>query len=112
MIPMEQLIEHVRERPPMFLLDGSFRDYVVYFAGVDMASHVLDGFSEWIATTRLDGHGANLIWPVLVIRVAGIEPTSSGYWRDLAPEDDALATDTFFELLTGLLAERARPGND
>jgi hypothetical protein len=103
MSPIEKIIEVARDRPHAVLLDGSFRDYVAFFSGGNVAAGWLHDFSSWIAA-RHGGYGANLVWPVIVMREAGIEPPASRYWRDLTPADDARVVATFFELLAGFLA--------
>jgi hypothetical protein len=62
-----------------------------------------EGWREWLAD-RL-GHSHNLVWPLLVVRIALPESTG-GPW-DLAPEDDTRAVEVMFSLLDEFLAERA-----
>jgi hypothetical protein len=105
MTPIEKIVELARRRPHAAMLDGSFRDYVVFFFAGNLAAGWLHDFSPWIAA-RHGGYGANLVWPILVLREAGIETPPAG-WRNLTPDDDVRAVATFFDLLTEFLAEPA-----
>jgi len=92
-------LRHARERPSMLGLDGSFGEYVAFLNGLDMGAggRVLEGFGEWAA--RRTGHrGWDLVWPLLVLREAGVDQPADT-WHGLAAEDDARAVVTLLELL-------------
>ncbi len=97
---------HARKQPSDFGLDGSFGEYVAFLNGLDMGAggRVLDGFGEWVSR-RADHEGWDLIWPLLVLREAGVEP-SAGAWHRLAAAEDDRAVVALFLLLGEFVRER------
>jgi hypothetical protein len=104
---IKTFLRHARKRPSMLGLDGSFGEYVAFLNGLDMGAggRVLEGFGEWVA--RRSGYeGWNLVWPLLVLREAGIDQSADA-WHWLTAEDEAPAVTMLFELLS----EFARDGS-
>ncbi|MEV6601980.1 hypothetical protein AB0M36_34770 [Actinoplanes sp. NPDC051346] len=91
-------------RPGMVGLDGSFREYAAFISGFYMGlrKNFSEGFSEWIAY-RSDAGGWNLVWPVLVLREAGLKSWNENQWHALGREDDARAVATLIVLLQEFL---------
>jgi hypothetical protein len=87
---------------PGFLTLASYLEGYMGHAG-RYGDSAFDDWHVWLAD-RL-GHSHNLIWPLLVVRIA-LVGSVDGPW-DLAPEDDAKAVETMFSLLDEFLAERA-----
>lgn len=85
-------------------LDGSFREYVAFIVGFDLGlqQDLIGGFSEWIAN-RSGAGGWSLVWPVLVLREAGLESWNKNGWHALSREDDIRAVATLIVLLQEFL---------
>jgi hypothetical protein len=102
-----EFLNLVRLRPGMYVSRPSFSTLAAYVGGYmghawRCGDSVFDGWHDWLAD-RL-GHSRNLVWPVLVVRLA--LPDSAGSPWDLVPEDDARAVGTMFGLLDEFLSER------
>lgn len=110
MIDWGSVAEMSKNRPRMMGLDGSFREYVAFFNGVDVGgrSEVLGQFGNWIATRSGQG-GWNIAWPLLVLRDAGLNVNDAN-WHDLDSAGNSLAVLKLFELLEEFLSSRADSG--
>lgn len=99
-------LEAVRSRPSMYLADASYNSIAACIQGYDLATAgvFLDGFREWLIP-QLDG-GNNLIWPVLVMRLAIPGSNVTEKW---SPDHDQRAVDTLFDKLSSFLAAREQP---
>lgn len=103
---IKTFLRHARDRPSMFGLDGSFGEYVAFLSGLDTGAggRVLEGFGAWVA--RRAGHGGwDLVWPLLVLRTAGLD-ASAETWHGLGAEEDARAVAELFELLGAFVRDR------
>jgi hypothetical protein len=100
-------LRHARKRPSKLGLDGSFGEYVAFLNGLDMGAggRVLEGFGEW-AARRVGYEGWDLVWPLLVLREAGVDQSADA-WHGLAAEDDARAVVALFELLSAFARDRS-----
>ncbi|MER8115612.1 hypothetical protein [Streptomyces sp. NPDC094031] len=90
-------LRDVQRRPGAYGLDGSYRNYVAFINGGDAATdgELLRGLRPWLAE-RL-GHGANLVWWVLVEKTYAAEAG--------VPSDAPLADEDLCDRLFGLLSE-------
>jgi len=99
----------VRRRTDAYGLDGSFREYVAFVNGYDMAwndtqddHRLLAGFSRWLGEQL--GGGGNVVWWNLVLRLALPEMPVDTAHRDLNADQDRAASDTLFTLLDHYLS--------
>lgn len=104
------LFAEVRERPGLYGLDGSFREFCAFVTGADAGNdwQLLTGFRE-LLVVRV-GTGNNLTWVGLVLRLAF--PDAESGWPGLltTPDGDRAAVATLFRLLDEFLERRAAPG--
>ncbi|MEV7549290.1 hypothetical protein AB0N89_06670 [Amycolatopsis sp. NPDC089917] len=104
-----ELLRSVRQRPGLYLLDGSDLDYrqaVTFVTGLDLGTNgrLLDGFREFLVLKA--DVGANLVWSSLVrIVVHGRDH------RSMADKDDQVLVDGLWDLLDEFLAETAAAGS-
>jgi hypothetical protein len=104
-----KLTADVHQRPSAYGLDGSYGQAVAFITGCDAGNDwgLLTGFPQWLAMKL--GQGANLAWPVLVLRLAFPSETGQPTARSLSPQHNDHAVATLFGLLDEFLEARQGP---
>ncbi|MCW7945766.1 hypothetical protein AAW14_28155 [Streptomyces hygroscopicus] len=100
-LDLPDLLADIHRRPGAHGLDGSFWNCETFLNGYHEGSRrtALAGFREWPAEEL--GHGGNLIWEALVLRLVLPEVDASRF-RSLSVDEDAA-------VVTGLVRLGAVP---
>jgi hypothetical protein len=103
-----KLFAEPHRHPKLYGLDGSYRDYCTFLAGVDAGNNgqVLTGFRESLVPRV--GNGDNLTWTSLVLHLAFPDHTA-GWHEEAAGEGRQIAVDLLFSLLDEFWERRAAP---
>jgi hypothetical protein len=104
-----KLMADVHQRANAYGLDGTYGQAVAFITGCDAGNDwgLLAGFPQWLAVKV--GQGANLAWPVLVLRLAFPSQTGPLTAQSLSPQHNDHAVATLFGLLDEFLEVRQGP---
>ncbi|TDO51449.1 hypothetical protein EV643_103186 [Kribbella sp. VKM Ac-2527] len=94
----------VRRRPNLYGLT-TFGEAAAFVTGMDAATEwrFLEGFREWLAAKS--ELGANLVWQVLVVRIA-YPDEANDYWVAASHGESSEAVAVLFDELHSFLTDR------
>ncbi|MEU2496504.1 hypothetical protein QRN89_10395 [Streptomyces chengbuensis] len=101
----KQLIEHLRARPGIYGLNGTYHPTAMLLLGFDLARDggLLRGFREWLVVRK--GEPSSAVWYALVFQES-LPGVSLRNWGRLEPEQDQRAVDHLFSLVLEFLDVR------